>query len=136
MTQINPITNQTIHKSSNHPTQIMSYLGLLEADRNSSNKGVFNASKGDYEQALKHRAYSNISLPLQESSTIHVKRQRHRNIWFNSPYSWAVIKKNVTKFLQLLDLHFLLSNKFHKMFNRNNVKVSYCCTQNVGNIKS
>ena len=35
-----------------------------------------------------------------------------------------------------IDLHFPPLNKFHKIFNTNNVKVSYCCTQNVGNIKS
>ena len=33
-----------------------------------------------------------------------------------------------------LDKHFPPSNKLHKIFNRNTVKVSYCCTQNVANI--
>ena len=78
---------------------------------------------------------SNISSSFHQSSTSHVKRQRHRNIiWFNPPYSSAVITNVVKKFLQLIDLHFPPLNKFHKIFNRNNVKVSYCCTQNVGNI--
>ena len=37
----------------------------------------------------------------------------------------------------MTDLHFPPLNKLHKIFNNvNNVKVSYCCTQNVGNIKS
>ena len=66
-----------------------------------------------------------------------VKRQYHRNIiWFNPPYSREVITNVANKFLQLTDLHFPPSKKFHKIFNRNNMKVSYCCTQNVGNIKS
>ena len=78
---------------------------------------------------------SNISSSFHQSSTSHVKRQRHRNIiWFNPPYSSAVITNVVKKFLQLIDLHFPPLNKFHKISNRNNVKVSYCCTQNVGNI--
>ena len=34
----------------------------------------------------------------------------------------------------MIYLNFLPSNKFNKFFNRNNVKVSYCCIQNVGNI--
>ena len=51
--------------------------------RNSSNKEVFNTSKGEYEEALKHSGYSNISLSFQQSSASHVKRQRHsNNIWF------------------------------------------------------
>ena len=53
---------------------------------------------------------------------------------FNTPYGRTVITNVAKKFLQLIDLHFPPSNKFHKIFNRNNVKVSYCCTQNVGNI--
>ena len=57
-------------------------------------------------------------------------------IWFNPTYSRAVITNVAKKFLQLLDLNFPTSNKFHKTFNNNNVNVSYCCIQNVGNIKS
>ena len=38
------------------------------------------------------------------------------------------------KFLQLLDKHFPPSNSHHKIFNRNSIKMSYCCTQNLGNI--
>ena len=37
-------------------------------------------------------------------------------------------------FLQLLGKHFPPSNSFHKIFNRNTIKVSYCCTQNLGSI--
>ena len=127
-----------IKKSSNHPPQIINQPPKIISDRlsrNSSNKEVFNTSKGEYEEALKRSDYSNISLSFHQSSTSHVKRQRHRNIiWFNPPYSRAVITNVVKKFLQLIDLHFPPLNKFHQIFNRNNVKVSYCCTQNVGNI--
>ena len=53
---------------------------------------------------------------------------------FNPPCSHAFITNVAKKFLQLIDLHFPPSRKFHKIFNRNNVKISYYCTQNVGNI--
>ena len=116
------------------------------------------------DKALKHGGYSKISLPFQQSSTSHVKPQNHHNVWFNPSYSSGVITNVAKRFLQLLDLHFPPSNKFHKIFNRNNVKVkkkknwmsgnewdstasrleplqevyflplSYCCTQDVGNI--
>ena len=127
-----------INKSSNHPPQIINQLPKIISDRlsrNSSNKEVFNTAKGEYEEALKRSGYSNFSLSFLQSSTSRVKRQPHRNIiWFNPPYSRAVITNIAKEFLQLIDLHFPPSNKFHKIFNRNNVKVSYCCTQNVGNI--
>ena len=46
------------------------------------------------------------------------------------------VSTNVAKkFLQLLDKHFPPSNSLHKIFNRNTIKVSYSCTQNLGNIK-
>ena len=96
---------------------------------------MFNKAKGEYEEAIKRSGYSNISLSFHQSSPSHVKRQRHCNIiWFNTSYSRAVITNVAKKFLQLIDLHFPPSSIFHKIFNRNNVKVSYCCTQNVGNI--
>ena len=54
-----------INKSSNHPSQIIKHLPRIISDklsRNSSNKEVFNASKGEYEQVLKRSGYSNTSL--------------------------------------------------------------------------
>ena len=37
-------------------------------------------------------------------------------------------------FLQLIDRHFPPTNKLHKIFNRNTVKVSYSCIQNISEI--
>ena len=37
-------------------------------------------------------------------------------------------------FLKLIDKYFPKTNKFHKIFNRNNVKVSYSCLLNFANI--
>ena len=64
-----------------------------------------------------------------------MKHKRQRNIiWFNPPFSRNVSTNVAKKFLQLLDKHFPPSNSLHRIFNRNTVKVSYCCTQNLGNI--
>ena len=114
-----------ITKSYNHPPQIINQLPRIISDRlsrNSSNKEVFNTSKEEYKEALKRSGYSNISSLFQKSSASHVKRQRYRNIiWLNPPHSGAVIANVAKKFIQLIDLHFPPSNKFHKIFNRNNV---------------
>ena len=37
-------------------------------------------------------------------------------------------------FLQLIDTNFPPANKLHKIFNRNTVKISYSCTQNISQI--
>ena len=37
-------------------------------------------------------------------------------------------------FLHLLDKHFGGNHKYHKIFNRNNAKISYNCIDNIKNI--
>ena len=63
------------------------------------------------------------------------RRQRRKNIiWFNPPFS-KTVKTNIgKKFLQLIDTHFPANNKFHKIFNRSTVKVSYGCMSNIGSV--
>ena len=47
------------------------------------------------------------------------------------------VKTNVGKiFFKLLDKYFPKTNRFHKIFNRNNVKLSYSCVKNIGSIMS
>ena len=88
-----------INKSSKYPPQIINQLPKTISD--SSNKEVFNKAKGEYEEALKRSGYSNISLSFHQSRISHVKRQRYRNIiWFNTPYSRAVITNVAKEFLQ------------------------------------
>ena len=41
--------------------------------RDSSNKEVFNTSKGEYEQVQKRSGYNNIIFSFQQSSASHVK---------------------------------------------------------------
>ena len=55
-------------------------------------------------------------------------------IWFNPPYSRNV-QSNVGKaFLGLITRHFPASHKYHKIFNKNTVKVSYSCMDNMERI--
>ena len=63
-------------------------------------------------------------------------KSRSLNIqsWFNPPYSLNTQTNVARKFLPLIDQNFPPSNKLHKIFNRNNVKVSYSCLPNVSSI--
>ena len=66
-----------------------------------------------------------------------MKHNRSRNIfWFNPPYSQNVITNVAKRFVNLCDHHFPKSNKLHKIFNRNTVKLSYSCTENIFSIIS
>ena len=82
-----------------------------------------------YNDALKSSGYNeNIQFVRnQNQGVLNKSRNRSRNtIWFNPPYSQNV-QTNVAK-------HFPKSHMLHKIFNRNNFKVSYSCTTNMANI--
>ena len=124
-----------VNTSSNHPPQIIKQLPISISNRlsnNSSNKQVFDMSKGEYEKALRESGYKNVSLIYTDKKDIKQKRNRSRNIiWFNPPFNKNVSTNVAKRFLNLLDQHFPKSNKLHAIFNRNTVKVSYSCTQNM-----
>jgi hypothetical protein len=93
----------------------------------SSDQNAFSAAAPMYENALNHRNY-HANLHYTPSNNGNGNKRRQRNIiLFNPPYSKNV-RTNVGKiFLNLIDKHFPPSSCFHKIFNRNSVKVSYSC---------
>ena len=130
-----------VNTSSNNPPQITKQLPISISNRlsnNSSNKQVFDISKGEYEKALRESGYKNASLVYADKKDIKHKRNCSRNIiWFNPPFNKNVSTNIAKRFLNFLDPHFPKSNKPHAILNRNTVKVSYSCTQNMSNkIKS
>ena len=63
------------------------------------------------------------------------KRKRGgKVIWFNLPYSKSVKTNVVAQFVKLIGKHFPRSDKLHKIFNRNRLKVSYSCMKNMQQI--
>ena len=112
------------------PTSISKRLS-----NSSSNEEIFNASRYEYETALKNSGYQQTKLIFSKKEQRKQKRIRKRNIiWFNPPFSRNVTTNVAKRFLNLLDIHFPKSNKLHQIFNRNTVKVSYCCTENLSSI--
>ena len=121
-----------INTSSNHPPSIIKQIPTSISRRlsnNSSNEEIFNTAKTEYETALKNSGYS---APLSFTQRRPPKRQRKRNIiWFNPPYSKNV-KTNIGKIcIKLINKHFPRSSDLHKIFNRNTLKLSYSCTENM-----
>ena len=127
-----------VNTSSNHTPQIIKQLPIFISSllsNNSSNKQVFDMSKGEYEKVLRKSGYRNVNLIYIDRRDIKQKRNCHRSIiWFNPPFNKSV-STNVTKrFLNLIDQHFPKSNKLHAIFNRNTVKVNYSCTQDMSSM--
>ena len=92
----------------------------------------FEKAKGDYNKVLEKSGFSEKIKYHKQGS---VKRARTRKvIRFNPPYS-TYVKTNVGKiFMKLIVKHFPKQHKYHKIFKKNTIKLSYSCIQNMGNI--
>ena len=67
--------------------------------------------------------------------TLTGNHNRSRNIiWFNPIYDKSVETKVGETFLKLVKRHFNNNHRYHKTFNKNNIKVSYSCMKNMHSI--
>ena len=139
-----------INAKSNHPPNILKQLPLSIEDRLrelSSSKQIFEEAATHYQEALGKSGYT-YKLKFEKNgsndnnidrnsnvSTQGTRRNRARNIiWFNPPFSKSVSTNVAKYFLDLIDKHFPIRHKFRKLFNRNNLKVSYSCMSNMKTI--
>ncbi len=99
-------------------------------------KLTFHESAPIYQNALRHSNFDH-KLDYMKQAPQKARRNRQRNIiWFNPPFSKKGQNKIVRNFLCLIDKHFPPNHKLHKIFNRNTVKASYSCMNNVKSIIS
>ena len=123
-----------INKASNHPPNIIKQLPISISERISkisSNRNIFEESAPYYNEALKNSGYSENIVYIESSQNNPTRNNRRRNvIWYNPPFSLNVETSIAKNFLQLIDKHFK-EHKFSKIFNRNNIKVSYSCLPNL-----
>ena len=123
-----------IHVESDHLPQIIRKIPRSikkRLSRLSSTKEIFENSKDYYEQRLRQCGYEEKSNYTEENSERNQKSWKHNIFWFNPPYSKSV-KTNVGKpFLRLINKHFPPMHKHRKIFNRNNIKISYLCMTNM-----
>jgi len=131
--------HQYVHQQSNHPPIITKRIPQsIEARLSSisSNTEIFNSAKAEYEHALNKAGYnSKLQYKPNNNSNQQKKKNRKRNItWYNPPYSMNV-KTNIGKsFLTLIEKHFPNTNILHKIFNKNTIKISYSCMNNMDHI--
>ena len=122
--------------SSNHPPQIKKQLTKIISDRlsrSSSNADIFNNIKLRYEEAMKKCGYTRkltYTPPNREQNNVRRKRQR-KIIWLNPPFNLDLSTNVAKMILNLIEKHVPRSSKLREIFNKNTVKVSYSCTQNI-----
>ena len=125
-----------INTKSNHPPTIIKHLPAAISRRISDiscNEEVFEKAKPYYEEALKSSGY-NEKLSYDKKPSTRRKNRKRKVIWFNPPFSKHV-QTNIRKtFLRLIKKHFPKTHKFNQIFNKNNVKVSYSCMENMASI--
>ena len=98
-----------------------------------SNEEIFNTAKWEYEDALKKSGFK-VDFKYTKNQRQKPKNRSRNIIWFNPPFNKAVSTNIAKIFLRLINRHFPKSHRLHKIFNRNTVKVSYSCMQNMSKI--
>lgn len=133
-----------VHLKSNHPPSIVNNIPKMVQKRISNlskSQDIFQQEIAVYQNALNRSGYKEKLIYLDEKSEVekpeNKNRKRRRNVlWYNPPFNKEVSTNVASKFLRLLDKHFPKNSPFNKLFNRNNVKVSYCCLPNMNSIIS
>ena len=78
--------------------------------------------------------YTERKKPVTHTAQNSCKNRQSNIIWFNLPYSMNIQTNIGREFLSLVDKHFPKNHRYNKIFHKNNIKVSYSCTDNLQTI--
>ena len=125
-----------VNAKSNHPPSILKQIPDMVGSRLSvlsCNSEEFKKAKPEYQEALKNNGYQQ-ELKYDDGSSKKRKKRSRKIIWFNPPYNENV-QTNIGKlFLNLIKKHFPPHHRYRRLFNKNTIKLSYSCMENVGQI--
>ena len=123
-----------INIDSNHPPNIIKSIPKMISNRInniSSSKQSFDRAAPFYNNALNSCGFKDRIAFIQNIPKSNARSRKQNIIWFNPPNSLNV-RTNVAKILlNLIDKCFPKGHKLHKLFNRNNLKVSYRCLPSI-----
>ena len=126
---INILSNHPPNIIKNLPGNISKRINTLSADET-----TFNKSKDLYNNALAESGFKHkITFQKQQntSTVSNTAENRKRKItWFHPTFSVNVSTNIDKKVFSLLGKHFPKTHQLHKLFNLNNVKVSYSSLPN------
>ena len=133
------LITEYVHRQSNHPPNVIKRIPEIVGRRLSSissSKEIFENSRPYYESCLRASGYEDCSLEYQETGETKKKRKnRSRNvIWYNPPWNAALETNIGKKFFEIMEKHFPVRHRYRKFINRNMVKLSYSCTENLKSI--
>ena len=128
-----------INTRSNHPPKIIRQLQKSISRRLSvlsCSKDAFEKAKPPYEAALQASGHRDKLTYFSNPAPRRKRNRKRKIIWFNPPFNKALQTSIGRTFLHLLEKHFPPHHRLHNILNRNTVKVSYSCTQNMASIIS
>ena len=131
-----------VNSSSCHPPSVIKQIPRAVQKRLSnlsSSKDEFDLAAPPYQDALRKAGYKEdlkFEKPLPNTNQKRKNRPR-QSIWFNPPYSLAV-STNLTKlYAEIINKAFPKNHPYlNKLFNKNNMKMSYSCAPNMDRIVS
>ena len=128
-----------VNKGSNHPPNVIKNIpaGINKRLSSiSSDEKMFKMAAPIYQEALTKSGYD-FQLKFDPCAAEPSKKARNRSrhvTWFNPPFNLSVKTNVAAEFLKIVDKCFPKGHILNKIFNRNTLKVSYSCTQNLENI--
>ena len=88
------------------------------------------SNQSEYDYKLQYKPLNN-----RNENKSKLSKSRKRNIiWFNPSFLNKVSNNIGTYFLLLIQKHSPNDHKYHKLFNKNIVKISYSCIENIKSI--
>ena len=99
----------------------------------SSSKEIFEETVPYYEQYLSNcGCKEKLNYRDPTYANLITKSKQKRNILWSNPVYSKIVKTKIGKFiLQLIKKHFPKEHKFHKIFNKNTLKLSYSCMPSI-----
>ena len=102
----------------------------------SCDKAAFAKAAPEYNQALQRSGFKHTITYKRSQSSPHRsnnnrKKRKQNIIWFNPPFSENVATNIRKEFFSLLSKYFSPNNRCHKIFNKQNVNLSYSCVPNI-----
>jgi hypothetical protein len=128
-----------VNSSSCHPPSVLNQIPKSVQNRLSnlaSTKDEFDLAVPPYQDALKKAGYDDVLKFEKPLPKINQSKNRPRkSIWFNPPYSSSV-STNLTKmFYDIINKAFPKNHPYlNRLFNKNNMKLSYSCAPNMDRI--
>lgn len=124
-----------VHRNSNHPPLILDNIPPSINNRLSkisSNESIFKSNISGHQHALKESGFDyKLTYKTEDLNHAQANNRGRKIIWYNPPFCKSVHTNVGKKFLCIIKEEFPKEHPLSKIFNKNNLKISYSCMPNI-----